>query len=309
MSRVYTCTMNLAIDLFIETEHMLASKVNRTLSDDVQANGKGVNVSFIMKQLGISTTAIGFAGGFTGKFITDTLVSKDIGAQFVEVDGLTRINVFTKVNADHKEFKLVNRGPLVGTEAQRKLLEQIKSFDEGDYLVVSGSLPRGVEPEILTEISKIAQKKGLYLIFDVSHPTVLESLAYRPYLLKPNEEELADWFGKETLSHDGIIDCAKELVKRGAQNILVSLGEAGAVAVNSALEVFECNAPQGEVVNTACAGDTLLATFLTGLIKQEAITAVLPRSVAAGSSTAFRSGLTDFSDVDLLQKQINCHQI
>lgn len=309
MSRVYTCTMNLAIDLFIETEHMLASKVNRTLSDDVQANGKGVNVSFIMKQLGISTTAIGFAGGFTGKFIADTLVSKDIGAQFVEVDGLTRINVFTKVNADHKEFKLVNRGPLVGTEAQRKLLEQIKSFKERDYLVVSGSLPRGVEPEILTEISKIAQEKGLYLIFDVSHPTVLESLAYRPYLLKPNEEELADWFGKETLSHDGIIDCAKELVKQGAQNILVSLGEAGAVAVNSALEVFECNAPQGEVVNTACAGDTLLATFLTGLIKQEAITAVLPRSVAAGSSTAFRSGLTDFSDVDLLQKQINCHQI
>ncbi|WP_019803853.1 PfkB family carbohydrate kinase, partial [Streptococcus mutans] len=116
---IYTCTMNLAIDLFIETEHLYESKVNRALSDDIQANGKGVNVSFIMKRLGLENTALGFSGGFTGKYVADNLEAEGIAAPFVEVEGLTRINVFTKVNATCQEFKLVNQGPLINENAQR----------------------------------------------------------------------------------------------------------------------------------------------------------------------------------------------
>ena len=304
MASVYTCTMNLAIDLFIETEHLENGKVNRTISDDIQANGKGVNVSLIMKQLGIDTIALGFAAGFTGKFIADTLESEAIATDFVEVDGFTRINVFTKVNSTGEEFKQVNKGPLVGQTAQKQLLEKINTLQSGDYLIVSGSLPRGVGAEILVEIAQIAYQKGLHLIYDVSDSMILECVQYHPYLLKPNEEEIAKWFGRDSVDIEVAIDCAKELVNRGAQQVLLSLGREGAVFVGSDLSVYRCTSPKGKVVNTACAGDTLLGTFLASLLKGEQLENALMKSVAAGSSTAFRSGITDFSDVDDLQKQI-----
>lgn len=304
MSSVYTCTMNLAIDLFIETEYLEDRKVNRTISDDIQANGKGVNVSLIMKQLGIDTTAFGFAAGFTGKFIADTLKSEGISTDFVEVDGFTRINVFTKVNATGEEFKQVNKGPLVNRAAQRQLLEKISNLQLGDYLVVSGSLPRGVESDILVEIAQIAHRNGVHLIYDISDSIVLDCLPYHPYLLKPNEEEIAKWFGCDSVSVDEAITYAKELIHRGAQQVLLSLGGDGAVFIGRDLSVYRCSSPKGEVINTACAGDTLLGTFLAVLLKGKAVENALIKGVAAGSSTAFRSGITDFSDVDELQKQI-----
>lgn len=304
MPSIYTCTMNLAIDLFIETEHLEDGKVNRTISDDIQANGKGVNVSLIMKQLGIDTTAFGFAAGFTGKFIAETLKSEGISTDFVEVDGFTRINVFTKVNATGEEFKQVNRGPLVGQTAQRQLLGKISNLQSGDYLIVSGSLPRGVQPNILIEIAKIAYQNGVHLIYDISDSVVLDCLLYHPYLLKPNEEEIAKWFGRDSVSIDEAITYAKELIHRGAQQVLLSLGGDGAAFIGSDLSVYRCSSPKGKVVNTACAGDTLLGTFLAGLLTGEPVEEALIKGVAAGSSTAFRSGITDFSDVDSLQEQI-----
>ncbi|AXQ77946.1 1-phosphofructokinase [Streptococcus chenjunshii] len=301
---IYTCTMNPAIDLFIETEDMQASKVNRTVSNEIQANGKGVNVSLIMKQLGLDSTALGFSGGFTGRYISDYLTEQRIANHFVEIAGLTRINVFTKVNASNQEFKLVNQGPTVSLEAQELLLNQVKNLTENDYLIISGSLPRGVDPSILAAIAKICQEKGVQAVFDVSHAVVLDCLQYQPYLLKPNEEEIAEWFGLEKLSKEQALLYAKKLIQLGAKNILLSLGADGAMYIAKDLSAWSCNAPAGKVVNTACSGDTLLGSFLTGLIKKQDTAANLAQSVAAGSSTAFRSGLTDFSDVNALQRQI-----
>ncbi|HFI2431263.1 1-phosphofructokinase [Streptococcus suis] len=304
MPSIYTCTMNLAIDLFIETEHLEDGKVNRTLSDDIQANGKGVNVSLIMKQLGIDSTALGFAAGFTGKFISDTLASEEIATDFVEVEGFTRINVFTKVNATGEEFKQVNKGPVVGQSAQKQLLQKINNLQSGDYLIVSGSLPRGVDSSILVNIAQVAHRNKVHLVFDVSDSTILDCLRYQPYLLKPNEEEIAKWFGCDSVSVDEAIFYAKELIHRGAQHVLLSLGENGAVFIDNDLSVYRCTSPKGEVVNTACAGDTLLGTFLACWMLGEKVADALIKGVAAGASTAFRSGITDFSDVATLEKQI-----
>ena len=306
---IYTCTMNLAIDLFIETEHLYESKVNRALSDDIQANGKGVNVSFIMKRLGLENTALGFSGGFTGKYVADNLEAEGIAAPFVEVEGLTRINVFTKVNATCQEFKLVNQGPLVNEAAQCRLLQQISKFKKGDYLVVSGSLPRGVPSQILYDIAKLCYEKGVNLIFDVSDCIIMDSLSFHPFLLKPNEEELATWFGKNQLEEEQLISYAKQLIVKGARHVLLSLGQDGAIFIDSHFNVYQANAPRGKVVNTACAGDTVLGTFWAGFIRQESLERVLAKSVAAGSSTAFRSGITDFSDVNELKEQIMVKKI
>lgn len=307
MVKIYTCTMNMAIDLFIETPELLPNTVNRTNDDEIQANGKGINVSLILKQLGIDNTALGFCGGFTGRYIAEFLNQKQITTDFIEVDGITRINVFTKVQATNDEYKLVNQGPKIMAEEMKVLLDRIGCLKAGDYLCVSGSLPQGVPEDILVEISKICEAKQINLILDTSAKIIHKCLPYHPFLLKPNEQELSSWFGKENLTISECLTCCKQLVAKGAKQVLLSLGENGGVFVNEKGYILG-NSPKGVVVNTACAGDTMLATFLAERLKQKTEAQALKLSLAAGSSTAFRRGLTDFSDVDQLLWQIELHE-
>lgn len=300
---IYTCTLNLAIDLFIETDTMEPFTVNRTKDDDIQANGKGVNVSLILKMLGVDTTALGFRAGFTGNYIEDYLQEKEIGTDFIEVPGMTRINVFTQVNQTKEEYKLVNQGPEIPQEKVEVFLDQIRNLQAEDYLCISGSLPRGIESTILVDISRICQERDVHLIIDSSYKEIMDCLPYHPFLLKPNEEELASWFGEIIDSEEAYLFYGQQLIKAGAQNVLLSLGSGGAIFF-SQTKIIRGNSPIGKVVNTACAGDTLLGTFLAGYLTEQPLEETLRKSLAAGSSTAFRKGLTDFSDVKELSKQI-----
>ncbi|MBC1742681.1 1-phosphofructokinase [Listeria welshimeri] len=303
MSKIYTCTLNLAIDLFIETDSLKPFVVNRTKDDDIQANGKGVNVSLVLKMLGICNTALGFKAGFTGQYIEDFLKEKEISSDFIEVPGLTRINVFTQVNDVQEEFKLVNKGPVIPNESIHQFLKQIEQLKAGDILCVSGSLPRGISQDILVEIARRCYNQKVSLVIDSSYQKVLECLIYKPFLLKPNEEELAAWFNVPINSKKDYLYYGKKLLELGAQNVLLSLGGEGAYLF-SGNSILYGNSPKGKVVNTACAGDTLLGTFLGGVLKKESLSMTLKKSLAAGSSTAFRQGLTDFSDVEILEQEI-----
>ncbi|EHK9754377.1 1-phosphofructokinase [Enterococcus faecium] len=304
---IYTCTMNLAIDLFIETEEMHPFMVNRTKEDDIQANGKGVNVSLVLKMLDFPSTALGFSAGFTGKYIEDYLQQKQIQTEFIEVPGMTRINVFTQVNQTGEEYKLVNQGPEIPQTAVHNFLNQIRALQAEDYLCVSGSLPRGLSPKVLIEISRICQEKGIHLIIDSSDQEVMDCLPYRPFLLKPNEEELSSWFGRKMITDEDYFVYGQRLVELGAENVLLSLGEKGAILFTKD-RVFRGNSPKGKVVNTACAGDTMLGAFLAGYMNRRPLDETLRKSIAAGSSTAFRKGLTDFLDVEELSKQIKIRE-
>ncbi|EME3178991.1 1-phosphofructokinase [Enterococcus faecium] len=304
---IYTCTMNLAIDLFIETEEMHPFMVNRTKEDDIQANGKGVNVSLVLKMLDFPSTALGFSAGFTGKYIEDYLQQKQIQTDFIEVPGMTRINVFTQVNQTGEEYKLVNQGPEIPQAAVHNFLNQIRALQEEDYLCVSGSLPRGLSPKVLIEISRICQEKWIHLIIDSSDQEVMDCLPYRPFLLKPNEEELSSWFGRKMVTDEDYFVYGQRLVELGAENVLLSLGEKGAILFTKD-RVFRGNSPKGKVVNTACAGDTMLGAFLAGYMNRRPLDETLRKSIAAGSSTAFRKGLTDFLDVEELSKQIKIRE-
>lgn len=304
---IYTCTMNLAIDLFIETDEMHPFMVNRTKEDDIQANGKGVNVSLVLKMLDFPSTALGFSAGFTGKYIEDYLQQKQIQTEFIEVPGMTRINVFTQVNQTKEEYKLVNQGPEIPQTAVHNFLNQIRALQKEDYLCVSGSLPRGLSPKVLIEISRICQEKGIHLIIDSSDQEVMDCLPYRPFLLKPNEEELSSWFGRKMVTDEDYFVYGQRLVELGAENVLLSLGEKGAILFTKD-RVFRGNSPKGKVVNTACAGDTMLGAFLAGYMNRRPLDETLRKSIAAGSSTAFRKGLTDFLDVEELSKQIKIRE-
>lgn len=269
---IYTCTMNLAIDLFIETEEMHPFMVNRTKEDDIQANGKGVNVSLVLKMLDFPSTALGFSAGFTGKYIEDYLQQKQIQTDFIEVPGVTRINVFTQVNQTGEEYKLVNQGPEIPQTAVHNFLNQIRALQAEDYLCVSGSLPRGLSPKVLIEISRICQEKGIHLIIDSSDQEAMDCLPYRPFLLKPNEEELSSWFGRKMVTDEDYFVYGQRLVELGAENVLLSLGEKGAILFTKD-RVFRGNSPKGKVVNTACAGDTMLGAFLAGYMNHESTSA------------------------------------
>lgn len=304
---IYTCTMNLAIDLFIETEEMHPFMVNRTKEHDIQVNGKGVNVSLVLKMLDFPSTALDFSAGFTGKYIEDYLQQKQIQTDFIEVPGMTRINVFTQVNQTGEEYKLVNQGPEIPQTAVHNFLNQIRVLQAEDYLCVSGSLPRGLSPKVLIEISRICQEKGIHLIIDSSDQEAMDCLPYRPFLLKPNEEELSSWFGRKMVTDEDYFVYGQRLVELGAENVLLSLGEKGAILFTKD-RVFRGNSPKGKVVNTACAGDTMLGAFLAGYMNRRPLDETLRKSIAAGSSTAFHKGLTDFLDVEELSKQIKIRE-
>ncbi|WP_207302259.1 1-phosphofructokinase [Gracilibacillus phocaeensis] len=304
---IYTCTLNTAIDMFIEMEDFLPDKVNRSIYDEFQPNGKGVNISIILKKLGFSSTAMGYIAGFSGHFIQKELTNLGIHTHFTEVEGFTRINAFVKSNQG--EYKIVNRGPTITDTAIQQLLNNIQKLTEEDVLFVSGSLPQGLGPSILVDIAKLAADIGFSLIWDVSHPILSQLLPYQPYLIKPNEEELQTLFPERTLdSEPALIEAAQQLLAQGCQNILLSMGNKGAYFINESM-VLHCPAPSGEVMNTACSGDTMLATFYSTLQDTGNTAYALQKSVAAGSSTAFQTGLTNFEDVDQLMEQIEVKEI
>ncbi|BDR55953.1 1-phosphofructokinase [Xylocopilactobacillus apis] len=301
---IYTLTLNPAIDLFIETKHLEKNIVNRTNSYDVQANGKGVNVSLVLKMLEVNNCALGIGGGFTLDYIVDFLKEKGIETDFLRTPGITRINVFTRVLEPNEEYKIVNPGPAVDQETLNQLMDKLKEIKSGDYLVISGSFAKGIDPAILTQIAKLSQTQGFNLIVDTSYQEVTQILDFHPFLLKPDKEELMSWFNlTEEPDIGGYDDLCQQLIDRGAQRILLSLGSKGALYVDKDHSIYG-NAPKGVVVNTACSGDTMLGTFIEGLISDKSLGTNLSYSIAAGSSTAFQAGLTDFTDVMDLEKQI-----
>lgn len=306
---IYTCTLNPAIDLFIETNHLEPEIVNRTNSYDIQPNGKGVNVSFVLKMLGIDNTALGVGGGFTSDYVEQSLRSQGIKTDFTHVDGISRINVFTRVLDQRTEYKQVNQGPKVNPTEVKSFLEKISGLTKDDDLVVSGSFSKGISPEIIVKISQMSIKQGFNLIIDTSYQEVMKTLVNRPYLLKPNDAEMLSWFKAEkTTDLSTLVNYAQKLVAAGAQNVLLSLGKDGAVVVNNK-NVLYGNAPDIKVVNTACSGDTMLATFLAGMKQNLSLEDNLKRSLAAASSTAGKPGLTDFKDVADLMKHVEIKRL
>ncbi len=306
---IYTLTLNPAIDLFIETPKMADGVVNRTHDYDIQANGKGVNVSFVLKKLGIANVALGVGGGFTNRYIEEVLSERKIPNDFVHTQNITRINVFVKVIATDQEYKLVNSGPEVSPDEIARIMAKVKKIGSADTLVLSGSFSKGIDPAIIEEIAAISQKNQFKFVIDTSYKEVLSALKYRPYLIKPNNEELSSWFGAPSdSSNEAIVELAKKAVRAGAQNVLVSLGSQGALLVNEQ-EVLFGNAPKIEVMNTAGAGDTMLGTFLAGDARHLNRRENLIASLAAASDTARHAGLTAFEDLEGLKEQIRIQRL
>ncbi|MBQ8317581.1 MAG: 1-phosphofructokinase [Lachnospiraceae bacterium] len=295
---IYTVTFNPSLDYVVTVPDLKVGSLNRASSEKVLPGGKGINVSIVLTNLGIENKAIGFISGFTGKVLKDLLRERGINSDFIKLDrGLTRINV--KVRGD-EETEINCQGPRVDDVYIGELYEKLDYLDADDYLVLAGSIPDTMPKSLYQEILHRLKDNGLKVIVDATGELLLNVLPYKPFLIKPNDVELGNLFDVEINTKEDVITYAKKLQEKGARNVLVSRAEKGAILVTEDGNVYEHAAPQGEVLNSVGAGDSMLAGFLAGYTADGDMEKALKLGICAGSASAFSEDLATQREVDAL---------
>ena len=297
---VFTVTFNPAIDYIVYMDGLKVGKTNRTVSEEYYFGGKGINVSIILKNLGIDTTALGFISGFTGKALEEGLEKQGLKTDFIKLDnGITRINVKIKGN---EETEINGQGPNIDSHAVDKLFGKLDELMPDDILVVSGSVPSSMPADIYEQIMKKTSEKKIMTVVDATGELLLNVLEYRPFLIKPNNDELSEMIGEELETTDDIIRGAKELRKKGARNVLISRGSKGAVLITENDDVIVADAIPCKAINTVGAGDSMVAGFVAGYIKEKDYDYALKLGSAAGSATASLPGLATAEEIERMMQ-------
>lgn len=304
---LYTLTTNPAIDMNISSHGLYPGVVNRTFDTVYTPNGKGLNVSFVLDHFGVTSKILGFFGGFSGTYIIEESRKKGVEVLPVMVEDTTRINIF--LNDGQQEFKMVNAGSLVTEEKQEEMLSLLKKLDDLEYLSISGSLPRGITPEYYEKILQVCKEKDVKVILDISSPKLKELLSYHPYLIKPNDEEVKAIFDVPVQDEKDMINVLKMLHNKGAQNILLTLGERGSYFFNGK-DIYYASAQPVELLSSACAGDSALAAFMSIWLEHpDHIEEALKRSAATGANVAESNAIGDLKKVDEYMKNITVRRV
>ena len=312
---IYTITFNPALDYTVQVEEFEIGKINRTKSENILAGGKGLNVSIILKRLGIENTALSFIAGFTGKELERKIKHYNIKTDFIEINnGYTRINVkisSLKKNSliQERETALNGNGPEITQEDIDELLEKIKKINSEDIVILSGNVPKCINEDIYEIICKELNEKNVKFVVDASQKLLMNCLKYKPFFIKPNKDELEETFNTKIKTKKEIIIYAKKLQEKGAQNVLISLGGDGAILLTEKNEVYYSNTPKGQVINTVGAGDSMVAGFVAGYLKKKDYKEALKLGIASGSATAFSAGLAMNEEINGLLKQITIEKI
>lgn len=299
---IYTVTFSPAVDYVVDLTNFQIGEINRTEQEQAFPGGKGINVSLVLANLGKSSVATGFLGGFTGAFIKEELAKRHISSGFIEVNGLTRINV--KIRAG-KETAINGQGPHITDEDIEKLISQLEKLTKDDLLVISGTVPKTLPSNIYEMILERIKGNGIEVIVDATKEILLNTLKYHPLLVKPNKEELEEMFNVKINTDQELIDNASKLVKLGARNVIVSLGGDGALLVGEGLTPELRKAPQGKVVNTVGAGDSLVAGFIASYLDTKNIAKAFKQGIATGSASAFSEYLATKEEVDALLNKMD----
>ena len=282
---IYTLTLNPAVDYYISVDNLALGAVNRTKTEQIHFGGKGINVSLVLKELGFQSTCLGFVGGFTGEAIENHLNSNGIKCDFVKVQGNTRINI--KLN----DTDINAAGLDISQQDIKELYTKLDKLCDGDFLVLSGSVPKTLPQNIYETILEHLKNKGIEFVVDAERDLLLGTLKYNPFLIKPNHHELGQIFGVEIVDFDTALTYAKKLQEMGAQNVMITLGSKGAVLVCKNGKTYTKAAPKGSVISAVGAGDSAVAAFLAERLRGGDYADCLNLAVAAGSATAFSIGL------------------
>lgn len=300
---IYTITFNPSIDYMVSVDHFKLGTVNRTSQEYLLPGGKGINVSIVLHNLGIDSTALGFIAGFTGKEI-ENRVTNDFGVQcdFIDVEnGYSRINF--KLKSD-EESEVNGNGPMINKEHIDKLYDKLSCLQAGDILILSGSIPKCLSDDIYSEIMEKLADKNIEIVVDATGDLLMKVLKHKPFVIKPNNHELAEMFHVKLFRTQDIVKYAKKLQEMGAKNVLISMAGDGALFICENGKVYFSNAPKGQVKNSVGAGDSMVAGFVAGYEKTKDYVQAFRMGVATGSASAFSENLATASEVEKLLQEI-----
>lgn len=298
---IYTVTFNPSLDYIVSVKDFRPGMTNRTSSELVLAGGKGINVSIVLGNLGIKSTALGFIAGFTGDEIVRRLHNGGINSEFIKInDGISRINIKLK-SIDGTEIN--GQGPHIDSSHIEQFMNRLRRLESGDVLVLAGSIPAGISDNIYKDIMDMLKDKGVQIVVDATSRLLTNVLEYNPFFIKPNQHELGDIFNVTLNTQEEVIPYALELKKMGAVNVCVSMGGKGAILVADDGNVYKAKAPDGILKNSVGAGDSLVAGFLSGWIEKKDYEYAFRKGVATGSASAFSERLATNGEVnDLIGK-------
>lgn len=292
---IYTVTFNPALDLITQVVNFKTGEINRSIDEQILSGGKGINVSVVLHNLGVESTALGFIAGFTGEEIERRVKALGCCADFIHLEqGLSRINV--KIRSEH-ETAINAGGPDIPQEKLTELAKRLDKLADGDILVLAGSIQSSLPENTYETIIARLRFKNIRIVVDATGQLLLNVLKYHPFLIKPNREELEEVCGESLCESLDIIHAAKQLQKQGARNVLVSMGGEGAILLAETGQVFQSAAPRGKVINTVGAGDSMVAGFLAGCLPDLNYNNAFRTGIAAGSASAFSENLATKEEV------------
>lgn len=299
---INTITLNPSLDYVVKVDNFKADALNRSCNEQVYAGGKGINVSIVLKNLGVDNTALGYIAGFTGDEILRQVKEHNVDCDFVKLkNGMSRINV--KLKSDG-ETEINGAGPDISEKDLECLYDKVNKLTKGDFLILSGSIPKSVPDDIYERIMKNLLNKEVEFIVDATKDLLLKVLKYKPFLIKPNHHELGEMFNVELKNKEEIIIYAKKLQEIGARNVIISMAGDGAILIEENGEITISDTPKGTLVNSVGAGDSMVGGFLAGIAEDKNIKEAFKMGVATGSASAFSEGLATKDKVEELLKQL-----
>ncbi len=296
---VYTVTFSPSLDYIVRVPRLALGEVNRTKSEVIYPGGKGINVSVVLKNLGVDSRALGFIGGFTGREIERMLKEYGCDTDFITVkNGISRINVKIKSEQESE----INGQGCQTSEAELELLyRKLDCLHPGDTLVLAGSIPDILPGDVYEKLLEGVSDRRIDAVVDATGELLLKVLKYRPFLIKPNKEELGGLFDTEIQNDGDVARYAKELQRQGARNVLVSMAGEGALLLTEQGNIQKSRPPKGRVVNSVGAGDSMVAGFLAGYQRTGGdYDAAFCLGLAAGSATAFCEWLAGKDEIERL---------
>ena len=298
---IYTVTLNPSIDYIVRLDKLTTGITNRTTAEEYYYGGKGINVSLVLAELDIDSTAYGFVAGFTGKAIENGIRNDHIITDFIKLkDGISRINIKIKAG---EETEINGQGPHITEMELERLLQKIDRIQGGDTLVLAGSIPYTMPDDVYERMMERIARKKVRFVVDATKKLLVNSLKYKPFLIKPNRQELSEIFDVEVKTEDDIVKYAKELEKMGAQNVLISLGGEGAMLIDEFGNKHKAGVLKEKVVNTVGSGDSMVAGFIAGYEKTGDYSYALKLGSVCGNATAFLPGLATKEKInELLEK-------
>lgn len=292
---IYTVTFNPSLDYIVSVPNFELGKTNRTVYEQMLAGGKGINVTTVLRNLWIDSTALGFVAGFTGDELIHRMDEMGLKNDFIRIgNGFSRINLKLK-DVDGTEIN--GMGPVIDQAGQDALMDKLNTLKEGDTLVLAGSIPESMPGTIYSNILEALQGRGIRFVVDATKDLLVNVLKYHPFLIKPNHHEIGEIFGVKLETRESVVPYAKKLQEMGATNVLVSMSGMGAVLLDENGGVHALPAPSGRLVNAVGAGDSMVAGFLTGWEEKGDYEHAFRMGIAAGSASAFSDLLATREEV------------